>query len=129
MRDGPFLGKGAGRAGKGVGKGGGGGRGGDKGGGKGRYQGGIGSGGAPKTDRGKLHGGGKGRARKGKGGQTVSRGFLTSLKKLMEALESTEAHFIRCIKPNNEVCAEVVSPRLRQPRTSSSDAPTGRPRC
>jgi myosin heavy subunit len=74
-------------------------------------------------------GGGKGRARKGKGGQTVSRGFLTSLKKLMEALESTEAHFIRCIKPNNEVCAEVVSPRLRQPRTSSSDAPTGRPRC
>ena len=73
--------------------------------------------------------GGKGRARKGKGGQTVSRGFLTSLKKLMEALESTEAHFIRCIKPNNEVCAQVVSPRLRQPRTSSSDAPTGRPRC
>ena len=28
---------------------------------------------------------------------------LTSLKKLMDALEATEAHFIRCIKPNNEL--------------------------
>lgn len=72
MRDGPFLAKGAGRAGKGVGQGGGGGRGGDKGGGKGRYQGGIGSGGAPKTDRGKLHGGGKGRAQAGKAVKTAA---------------------------------------------------------
>lgn len=41
--------------------------------------------------------------KKGKGTQTVSRGFLTSLRRLMEALETTEAHFIRCIKPNNEL--------------------------
>jgi myosin heavy subunit len=40
---------------------------------------------------------------KGKGAQTVSRAFLASLKKLLDALESTDAHFIRCIKPNNEL--------------------------
>jgi len=45
-------------------------------------------------------GGGRG---KPKGAQTVSRGFLASLKKLLDALESTDAHFIRCIKPNNEL--------------------------
>ena len=39
--------------------------------------------------------GGRARQRKGKGSQTVGRGFLTSLKRLMEALEMTEAHFIR----------------------------------
>jgi len=39
----------------------------------------------------------------GKGSQTVGRSFLASLKKLMEALESTDTHFIRCIKPNNEL--------------------------
>ena len=37
----------------------------------------------------------------------MSRGFLTSLKKLMEALESTEAHFIRCIKPTT-CCKETM---------------------
>ena len=48
--------------------------------------------------------GGKGGGRgKPKGAQTVSRAFLASLKKLLDALESTEAHFIRCIKPNNEL--------------------------
>ena len=47
--------------------------------------------------------GGAKKKKKGSGGQTVSRGFLSSLKKLMEALEATEAHFIRCIKPNNEL--------------------------
>jgi len=46
--------------------------------------------------------GGKGGG-KPKGAQTVSRGFLASLKKLLDALESTDAHFIRCIKPNNEL--------------------------
>ena len=40
---------------------------------------------------------------KPKGAQTVSRAFLISLKKLLDALESTDAHFIRCIKPNNEL--------------------------
>ena len=44
--------------------------------------------------------GGKG---KPKAAQTVSRSFLASLKKLLDALESTDAHFIRCIKPNNEL--------------------------
>ena len=45
-------------------------------------------------------GGGRGRP---KAAQTVGRSFLASLKKLLDALESTEAHFIRCIKPNNEL--------------------------
>ena len=40
--------------------------------------------------------GGGGRQRRGRGSQTVGRGFLASLKRLMEALEATEAHFIRC---------------------------------
>jgi len=51
-------------------------------------------------------GGGKGKKggkAKPKGAQTVGRAFLASLKKLLDALESTEAHFIRCIKPNNEL--------------------------
>ena len=39
--------------------------------------------------------GGRARQRKGKGSQTVSRGFLSSLKRLKDALEMTEAHFIR----------------------------------
>jgi len=47
--------------------------------------------------------GGGGRQRRGRASQTVGRGFLASLKRLMEALEATEAHFIRCIKPNNEL--------------------------
>ena len=47
--------------------------------------------------------GGKGGRGKPKGAQTVSRAFLASLKKLLDALESTDAHFIRCIKPNNEL--------------------------
>ena len=47
--------------------------------------------------------GGKKGGGKPKGAQTVSRAFLASLKKLLDALESTDAHFIRCIKPNNEL--------------------------
>jgi hypothetical protein len=45
----------------------------------------------------------KGGRGKPKGAQTVGRSFLLSLKKLLDALESTDAHFIRCIKPNNEL--------------------------
>ena len=44
-----------------------------------------------------------GRGKKGGGAATVSKSFLASLKKLLDALESTDAHFIRCIKPNNEL--------------------------
>jgi len=46
---------------------------------------------------------GAGAANKPQVQQTVSKGFLGSLKKLLDALESTDAHFIRCIKPNNEL--------------------------
>ena len=48
-------------------------------------------------------GGGGARRGKPKAAQTVSRSFLASLKRLLDALESTDAHFIRCIKPNNEL--------------------------
>mgnify|MGYP002043935085 CR=1 FL=1 len=40
------------------------------------------------------------------------RAFLASLRKLMGSLESTQAHFIRCIKPNKELASFKFTPSL-----------------
>ena len=61
-------------------------------------------------------GGGGGGGKKGggkKGGfNSVSRKYISQLGQLMAALNSTQAHFLRCIKPNKELKPSTFTPSL-----------------
>ena len=61
---------------------------------------------------------GEGAAVPGRSGQrsnrfnSVGRRFINDLNRLHEALASTDAHFIRCIKPNSALKAKAFEPQL-----------------
>merc|ERR1712066_737620 len=54
----------------------------------------------------------KGKKKKGGGGKTVSSVYLVSLVELMNTLNATEPHFIRCLVPNTHKQPGMVEPPL-----------------
>ena len=54
----------------------------------------------------------KGGAAGSKGKPTVGLKFTRQLNKLLETIEETEAHFIRCVKPNTTKSASAFEPKL-----------------
>ena len=53
-----------------------------------------------------------GAKKKGSTFNSVSRRFINDLNQLMDDLNATKAHFIRCIKPNTELAAGGFTPSL-----------------
>ena len=51
-------------------------------------------------------------ARKANTFNSVSRRFINDLNQLMDDLNATKAHFVRCIKPNTELAAAGFTPSL-----------------